>query len=160
MNHRILGKSDLSISEIGFGCMSLGSNTYENTQLIHQAFARGINFFDTADIYKSGENEKQLGIAVREIRNKLIIATKVGNIIRADGKGLDWDPSKEHILASADASLKRLGTDYIDLYQLHGGTIDDPMDEMIEAFEILKQQGKRRNYGISSIRPNVIREYV
>jgi aryl-alcohol dehydrogenase-like predicted oxidoreductase len=160
MNHRIIGKSTLSVSEIGFGCMSLRENIQENSRLIHQAFDSGIIFFDTADIYQNGENEKQLGIAVREIRKELIIATKVGNIIRADGKGLDWDPSKKHILAAAEASLKRLGTDYIDLYQLHGGTIDDPIDETIEAFETLKQQGKIRNYGISSIRPNVIREYV
>jgi aryl-alcohol dehydrogenase-like predicted oxidoreductase len=63
-------------------------------------------------------------------------------------------------MGAAEESLKRLQTDYIDLYQLHGGTIDDPIDETIEAFELLKQQGKIRYYGISSIRPNVIREYI
>ncbi len=84
----------------------------------------------------------------------------MGNQWRPDGSGWDWNPRKDYILASVEGSLKRLQTDYIDLYQLHGGTIDDAIDESIEAFEILKAQGKIRHYGISSIRPNVIREYV
>src|SRR5690606_18645292 len=83
-----------------------------------------------------------------------------GNQWRSDGSGWDWNPRKEYILKCAEQSLKRLKTDYIDLYQLHGGTLDDPIDETIEAFELLKQQGKIRWYGISSIRPNVIRAYV
>src|SRR4029079_841005 len=77
-----------------------------------------------------------------------------------DGDGWTWNPRKEYILTAIDQSLKRLHTNYIDLYQLHGGTIDDPIDETIEAFELLKKQGKILHYGISSIRPNVIREYV
>jgi aryl-alcohol dehydrogenase-like predicted oxidoreductase len=120
----------------------------------------GINYFDTADIYDQGENEITVGRALRDSRSKLFIATKVGNQPRPDGTGWDWNPHKEHILGAAEASLKRLQTDYIDLYQLHGGTLDDPIDETIEAFELLKEQGKIRAYGISSIRPNVIREYV
>ncbi|WP_281163466.1 aldo/keto reductase [Pontibacter roseus] len=95
-----------------------------------------------------------------EVCAKVIIATKVGNQWRPDGSGWDWNPSKAYILQAAEASLHRLQTDYIDLYQLHGGTIDDPMDETIEAFELLKEQGKIRYYGISSIRPNVIRKYI
>ena len=73
--------------------------------------------------------------------------------------GWSWDPSKNYIKAEVKESLRRLQTDYIDLYQLHGGTIEDPIDEVIEAFEELKQEGIIRHYGISSIRPNVIREY-
>jgi aryl-alcohol dehydrogenase-like predicted oxidoreductase len=84
----------------------------------------------------------------------------VGNQWRPDGSGWDWNPRKEYILTEVEKSLQRLNIDYIDLYQLHGGTIDDPIDESIEAFELLKQQGKIRYYGISSIRPNVIREYI
>ena len=72
----------------------------------------------------------------------------------------DLGLSRKHILSAVEASLRRLNTDYIDLYQLHGGTIEDRIDETIEAFEQLQQQGKIRYYGISSIRPNVIREYV
>ena len=160
MRYRKLGKSNLSISEIGFGCMSLKENDTANEKIIHHAIESGINYFDTADIYQNGKNEICLGKAVRHKRKEIIIATKVGNQIRKDGNGLDWDPSKKHILSSAEESLKRMQTDYIDLYQLHGGTIEDPIDETIEAFEILKQQGKIKFYGISSIRPNVLREYL
>ncbi|MEH7308278.1 aldo/keto reductase, partial [Neobacillus drentensis] len=93
-------------------------------------------------------------------REHVIIATKVGNRWNQDKKGWSWDPSKSYIKEEVKQSLKRLGTDYIDLYQLHGGTIDDPIEETIEAFEELKEEGFIRYYGISSIRPNVIREYV
>lgn len=140
--------------------MSLGTDDSANTSLINAAIDGGINCFDTANIYQDGFNEQTLGKAVKEKRQHIIIATKVGNQRRADGKGLDWNPRKDHILSEIEKSLKRLQTDYIDLYQLHGGTIDDPLYETIEAFELLKQQGKIRFYGISSIRPNVIQEYV
>jgi len=159
MKYNLLGKSGLWVSEVGFGCMSLQGDDRENATLIHQAFGSGINFFDTADIYHKGENELTVGKALKGIRQKVILATKVGNVWKKDGSGLDWNPSKAHILRSVDESLRRLQTDYIDLYQLHGGTIQDSIAETIEAFEILKQQGKIRYYGISSIRPNVIREY-
>jgi aryl-alcohol dehydrogenase-like predicted oxidoreductase len=105
-------------------------------------------------------NEISVGKALKAKRNEVMIATKAGNQWRADGSGWDWNPRKEYILSCAEESLKRLQIDCIDLYQLHGGTIDDPIDETIEAFEQLKQQGKIRYYGISSIRPNVIREYI
>ncbi|MBB6270122.1 aryl-alcohol dehydrogenase-like predicted oxidoreductase [Pedobacter cryoconitis] len=160
MQYSKLGKSDLEISKIGFGCMSLSGNTKENEQIIEKAVELGINYFDTADLYEHGENEVKIGNLLKLKRDQVIIATKVGNQHRADGNGWDWNPKKEYILSAAEGSLKRLQTDYIDLYQLHGGTMEDPIDETIEAFEILKQQGKIRYYGISSIRPNVIREYV
>ncbi|MBW7462026.1 aldo/keto reductase, partial [Paenibacillus sepulcri] len=90
----------------------------------------------------------------------VIVATKVGNRREPGKEGWSWDPSKAYIQAAVKESLRRLGTDYIDLYQLHGGTIGDPIGETIEAFEELKRDGLIRHYGISSIRPNVIREYV
>ncbi len=160
MNYKQLGSSSLRLSEIGFGCMSLKGSEDENRNLVDKAIAAGINFFDTADLYDKGENEKTLGKAVKDKRKHVILASKVGNQWRQDGSGWDWNPRKEYILAAVDESLQRLQTDYIDLYQLHGGTINDPLDETIEAFEILKQQGKILFYGISSIRPNVIREYI
>jgi aryl-alcohol dehydrogenase-like predicted oxidoreductase len=155
-----LGKSDLRISRIAMGCMSLGTEQASNEKMLHRAIEGGINYFDTADLYGKGLNEESLGAALKTKRKEVIIATKGGNQWRSDGSGWDWNPSKDYILSCAENSLRRLQTDYIDLYQLHGGTMQDPIDETIEAFEILKQQGKIRWYGISSIRPNVIREYV
>lgn len=160
MRYRVLPRTSWKISEISYGCMSLGLEHRANERLLHKAVDLGINFFDTADLYDKGENEKTVGKALSAKRRALFLATKVGNQWRADGSGWNWNPRKEYILQSVEGSLKRLQTDYIDLYQLHGGTIDDPIDETIEAFELLKAQGKIREYGISSIRPNVIREYV
>ncbi len=159
MENLALGKSALAISRIGFGCMSLGENDTDNGYLLHAAIEKGINFFDTADVYNNGHNEMTVGKALKEKRKDIIIATKVGNQLKPDGSGLTWNPRKEYILSAINQSLQRLQTDYIDLYQLHGGTMDDNIEETIEAFTILQQQGKIRFYGISSIRPNVIRAY-
>jgi len=161
MEYRLLGKSSLQISKIGLGCMSLKKGSVaDNEAILLQAVEAGINFFDTADLYEQGWNEQLIGKVLQQHRQKLILATKVGNQWRPDGSGWDWNPRKAYILQAVEGSLRRLRTDYIDLYQLHGGTIDDPIEETIEAFELLQQQGKIRYYGISSIRPNVIREYV
>jgi aryl-alcohol dehydrogenase-like predicted oxidoreductase len=160
MEYRELGNSRLKLSRIGFGAMSLDLNSPDNETLLHKAVDGGINFFDTADLYQQGMNEKLLGRAFRQKRKSIILATKVGNQWRPDGSVLDWNPTKKYILSAVNQSLERLQTDYIDLYQLHGGTISDPFDEIIDAFEILKASGKILHYGISSIRPNVIREYV
>ena len=155
-----LGNSDLQVSAISLGCMSLQPGTAGFTEVVHAALDVGINFLDTADLYDRGENEIALGKALQGKRDQVILATKVGNQWNADGEGWSWNPRKKYILTAVEDSLRRLGTDYLDLYQLHGGTIDDPIDETIEAFEGLKEQGKIRAYGISSIRPNVIREYI
>jgi aryl-alcohol dehydrogenase-like predicted oxidoreductase len=160
MEYRNLGKSALRVSRIGFGAMSLQNDAFVNKQIINRALDLGINYFDTADLYDKGENEKLIGATLKEKRKELVIATKVGNVWREDGTGWDWNPRKEYILDAVEKSLKRLDTEYIDLYQLHGGTIQDSIDDVIEVFERLVQQGKIRYYGISSIRPNVIREYV
>lgn len=160
MLYHQLGKSTLRVSVIGFGCMSLKPEEDNNSTVLNRAVDLGINFFDTADLYDKGENEKLLGRALREKRKDIIIATKVGNQWRKDGSGWDWNATKAYILSAVDKSLQRLQTDYIDLYQLHGGMITDNIDDTIEAFEQLKKAGKIRAYGISSIRPNVIREYV
>ncbi|MDJ1492778.1 aldo/keto reductase [Cytophagaceae bacterium DM2B3-1] len=160
MHYQQLGKSDLRVSALSFGCMSLSPVQSDADQILHYAHEQGINFFDTADLYDKGVNERLVGKALKDRRSQVYIATKVGNQWRPDGSTWDWNPGKKYILEAVEESLKRLQTDYIDLYQLHGGTIEDPIDETIEAFEQLKQQGKIRHYGISSIRPNVIREYV
>jgi len=120
----------------------------------------GVNYLDTADLYDKGMNEEIIGRMLQGKREQVILATKAGNQWRSDGSGWDWNPRKEYIIHAVEGSLSRLRTDRIDLYQLHGGTIGDPIEETIGAFELLQQQGKIRYYGISSIRPDVIREYV
>ncbi|WP_117160703.1 aldo/keto reductase [Paraliobacillus sp. X-1268] len=159
MKKNRLGNSDLYVSELGLGCMSLGTNQQKATNIITEALDQGINYLDTADLYDKTENEAIVGKAIKGKRDDIILATKVGNHLTEDGTWF-WDPSKSYIKEQVKKSLQRLQTDYIDLYQLHGGTIEDPIDETIEAFEELKKEGLIRYYGISSIRPNVIREYV
>jgi aryl-alcohol dehydrogenase-like predicted oxidoreductase len=158
MEKRTLPALEFEISAIALGCMSLRGNLKEDQKIIGAAISGGINFLDTADLYQKGLNEEIIGDALKNRRNDIFLATKVGNQLRPDGSGWDWNPRKSYILKAVEESLKRLQTDYIDLYQLHGGTIEDPWDETLEAFEILKSQGKIRAFGISSIRPNVIRK--
>ncbi|PLR99823.1 aldo/keto reductase [Bacillus sp. T33-2] len=160
MKKRQLGKSDLYVSEMGLGCMSLGTVEKHAKQVVEAALDEGVNYFDTADLYDFGENEKLVGLALKSVRDKVIIATKAGNRWNEARDGWSWDPSKQYIKEAVKQSLKRLHTDYIDLYQLHGGTIEDPIEETIEAFEELKEEGYIRQYGISSIRPNVIQKYI
>ncbi|MEL6253426.1 MAG: aldo/keto reductase [Bacteroidota bacterium] len=157
MQYQKLGNSTLNVSIISLGCMSLGTDQANNERIIHTAIDHGINFFDTADLYDKGINEENVGKALKEKRKEIYLASKVGNEWRTDGSGWDWNPNPDYIKKSIHNSLKRLGTDYLDLYQLHGGTLDDPIDDTIGAFEDLKQAGLIRAYGISSIRPNVIR---
>ena len=160
MNYRRLGKSNLQVSEVSLGCMSLDPKIEDHSSLLNKAIDSGINYFDTADFYDKGNNESIIGKSLGSRRKEVILATKVGNVWDNNGKTWHWNPSKKYILSAVDYSLKRLRTDFIDLYQLHGGTIKDPIDETIEAFEILVDSGKIRHYGLSSIRPNVIRTYV
>ena len=154
-------KSGIEISELGLGCMSLGTDYKKAQPIIESAIDNGITYFDTADIYDQGVNEEIVGKALKKNQNRddIVIGTKVGNRLTDDGH-MTWDPSKKHIKESVKGSLKRLGLNHLDLYQLHGGTIDDPLDETISAFDELKQEGYIRAYGISSIRPNVIDYYL
>jgi aryl-alcohol dehydrogenase-like predicted oxidoreductase len=160
MKYKSLIKAGFKVSEVSFGCMSLKSSDTHSNEIISKAIDSGITLFDTADLYEKGDNERLLGNAIKSKRKDILVSTKVGNRWKQDGSGWEWCPRKEYILKAVDESLKRLQTDYIDLYLLHGGTMEDPMDETIEAFERLVDMGKIRAYGLSSIRPNVIREYV
>ncbi|MDR7130832.1 aryl-alcohol dehydrogenase-like predicted oxidoreductase [Algoriphagus sp. 4150] len=158
MDKRNLPALDFAISPIGLGCMSLKGNLKEDQETIDAAISGGISFLDTADLYQKGLNEKIVGAAIKDRRKDIVLATKVGNQWREDGSGWDWNPRKSYILKAVEESLQRLQTDYIDIYQLHGGTVEDPWEETLEAFELLKSHGKIRAFGISSIRPNVIRK--
>lgn len=160
MKQNTLGRSSVQVSEISYGCMSLGHDHRENARLLHRALELGVTFFDTADLYDRGFNEESVGRAFKGMRDQVVIATKVGNRWRDDGSGWDWDASPVYLRRAVEGSLKRLQTDYLDLYQLHGGTLDDDLDGIIETFEDLQARGLIRAYGVSSVRPNVIREWV
>lgn len=154
-------KSGIELSELGLGCMSLGTEENKAEEIIDAAVTAGITYFDTADIYDQGVNEKIVGRTLKKYQNRddIVIGTKVGNHLKENGETF-WDPSKRYIKGNVKNSLQRLGLDTLDLYMLHGGTIDDPLDETISAFDELKQEGVIRAYGLSSIRPNVIRYYL
>ncbi|KQL42340.1 oxidoreductase [Bacillus sp. FJAT-25509] len=161
MKKRKLGSTLLEISEIGLGCMSLGTEENEAISTIHAAIDVGINYFDTADLYDFGKNEDIVGKALKGRRDQVVIATKVGNRWNNshDNKWY-WDPSRAYIKEAVKDSLRRLNTDYIDYYQLHGGTIEDQYEETIFTFDELVKEGLIRHYGISSIRPNVINRFI
>ncbi|RIO06263.1 aldo/keto reductase, partial [Mammaliicoccus sciuri] len=155
-------KSGIEISEVGLGCMSLGTDINHAETIVDEAIKQGITYFDTADLYDYGENEKIVGQLLKKYQDQqdIVIGSKVGNHFYKDKQEHFWDPSKEHIMKSIKESLQRLDLEQLDLYMLHGGTIEDNKDETIEAFERLKEQGLIKAYGISSIRPNVIDYYL
>lgn len=143
-----LGKSSLEVPVIGLGCMripGLGSKE-EVRSLINTSMEQGINFFDHADIYGEGEAERIFGEAAAGIpRDQMIIQTKCGI-----HPGTSYDFSREHILSSVDASLKRLKTDYVDILLLHRpDTLMEP-EEVADAFDTLERQGKVRYFGVSN----------
>ena len=153
MKYRTLGKTGYEVSSISMGCWGIGGQwgPIEEAQAIrtiHAAIEVGVNLFDTADSYGLGQSEFYTGKALQNKRDKVLIATKVGNWGRrvGDPVGLKTIHS---IINCCHASLYRLGTDYIDLYQCHVGTPENP-EIFVEAFELLKQQGKIRHYAIST----------
>jgi aryl-alcohol dehydrogenase-like predicted oxidoreductase len=160
MEQRQLGKSSLHVAPLAFGGNVFGWTVGEMTafQLLDAFIAAGFNLIDTADSYsrwapgnKGGESETMIGnwVKARRNRNKVVIATKVGSDM---GKGKK-DISKKYILQAAEDSLKRLQTDYIDLYQTHWDVETTPVDETLEAYTQLVKQGKVRWIGASNISP-------
>lgn len=160
MKKNELGTSGIQISEIGLGCMSLPFDLPEAKAIVHEALDHGINYFDTADFYNKGKNEELVGQLLKGRREEIVLATKVGNEWNSENDEVKWNPTKPYIMEQVHNSLKRLQTDYIDVYQLHGGMITDNSEETIDAFETLKKDGLIRAYGISSIRPNVIHRFL
>jgi aryl-alcohol dehydrogenase-like predicted oxidoreductase len=108
MKKRQLGNSDLYVTEMGLGCMSLGTNEHEAIRIIHEAMDLGINFFDTADLYNYGLNEAFVGEALKGKRDQIVLTTKVGNRWIEEKNGWSWDPSKAYIKAEVKESLRRL----------------------------------------------------
>lgn len=155
MNHRKLGSLGADISEIGFGGWGLGGDSYgpvapdEARRVVRRAFEMGITFYDTADIYGDGRSEAIIGDALRDVRKKAVFATKVGGIA-GTGRTMRHDLSVEHISRSLHASLSRLRTDYVDVYQLHSPPLEALCNEEVLRFlKSLKQTGKIRALGIS-----------
>jgi voltage-dependent potassium channel beta subunit len=151
MNYRPLGKSGLKLSEIGLGgWLTFGNVANEDTgrELIDTAFESGINFFDTANVYAAGACESMWGLLLREYRrSSYVLATKVYYPM-ADGPN-DKGLSRKHIMEQCEASLKRLGTDYIDLYQCHRFDAETPLEETLRAMDDLVHQGKILYWGFS-----------
>lgn len=156
-----LTKSGLKLSELSLGCMNLPPDETKAFKIMDYAVSEGINYFDTADLYQKGLNESLIGEYFKSRgKDDILIGSKVGNEFNQHNDDVLWNPSKSHIKEGFKATLSRLGLDYLDLYMLHGGTIEDNKEESIEAFNELKREGLIRAYGISSIRPNVIRYFL
>jgi aryl-alcohol dehydrogenase-like predicted oxidoreductase len=151
MEFRNLGKSGLRVSLAGLGCNNFGMriDTEQTRAVVHKALDEGITLFDTANIYGGqGKSEEMLGKALGDRRNDIVLASKAG---MAMGSGpYDSGGSRRHIIASCEASLKRLGTDYIDLYQIHTPDALTPEQETLEAFDCLVRAGKVRYIGCSN----------
>lgn len=155
MQKRKLGKSGLEVSAIGLGCMGMSSgygppkDKVEMISLIHAAVERGVTFFDTAEIYGPFINEELVGEALAPMRERVVIATKFGFKIGPKGEQIGLDSRPEHIKEVADASLKRLKTDVIDLFYQHRVDPDVPIEEVAGAMKELIQQGKVKHFGLS-----------
>jgi aryl-alcohol dehydrogenase-like predicted oxidoreductase len=162
MQTRQLGSQGLAVSAIGLGCMGMsefygaGDET-ESIATIHRALELGVTFLDTADMYGPFTNEKLVGQAIADRRDQVILATKFGNERSEDGQFLGVNGKPEYVRQCCDASLQRLGVDYIDLYYQHRVDPTVPIEETIGAMAELVQQGKVRYLGMSEAAPATIR---
>jgi aryl-alcohol dehydrogenase-like predicted oxidoreductase len=159
---RQLGNSKLTASALGLGCMGMSEfygqrNDEESIRVIHRSIEIGKNFLDTADMYGLGANEQLVGKAIRDRRDKVIVATKFGNVRGSDGAFLTIDGSPKYVHAACEASLKRLGTDVIDLYYQHRVDPRTPIEETVGAMADLVRAGKVRFLGLSEAAPNTLR---
>jgi aryl-alcohol dehydrogenase-like predicted oxidoreductase len=156
-----LGRSGLKVSRMGLGCMGMSEfygpgDERESIRTIHRALELGVNFLDTADIYGLGRNEELVGKAIRNRRGKAVLATKFGNVRGKDGSWLGVNGKPEYVRACCEDSLRRLGTDTIDLYYQHRVDPDTPIEETVGAMADLVRQGKVRHLGLSEAAPATI----
>ncbi len=162
MKARRLGRQGPKVSEIGLGCMSMSKvygqpDEVEAIQTIHRALELGVNFLDTADVYGPFTNEKLVGRAIAGRREDVVLATKFG-LVRSDEpgyRGVDGSPA--HVRRACQASLERLGVDYIDLYYLHRVDPKTPIEETVGAMADLVDEGMVRYLGLSEAAPKTIR---
>jgi aryl-alcohol dehydrogenase-like predicted oxidoreductase len=162
MKYRELGKSGPMVSAIGLGCMPMSEfygahDDEQSTKTIHHAISIGVNFLDTSDTYGRGHNETLVGNAIRDRRDKVILATKFGIVRRPDGSWIGINGRPEYVRSACDASLKRLGLDHIDLYYQHRVDTDTPIEETVGAMAELVKGGKVRYIGLSEAAPATIR---
>jgi aryl-alcohol dehydrogenase-like predicted oxidoreductase len=165
MKKRKLGNSNLEVSAIGLGCMGMSTSygpppdKQKMISVLRSAVERGVTFFDTAEVYGPFTNEELLGEALSPVRDQVVIATKFGFKLNPDGSpgwvGLDSRP--EHIKQVAEASLKRLKTDVIDLFYQHRVDPDVPIEDVAGAVKDLIQQGKVKHFGLSEAGAQTIR---
>jgi aryl-alcohol dehydrogenase-like predicted oxidoreductase len=150
MEYRQLGRSGLKISAIGLGCNPFGNEVDIDgaRRIVDTAIENGITYFDTADTYFAGRSEEYLGAALKGRREDVIVATKFGN--RSGPGQNDTGASRKHIIAACEGSLRRLQTDYIDVYQVHSPDRSTPIEETMRALDDLVHQGKVRYIGCSN----------
>src|SRR5437016_594254 len=161
MENRKLG-AGLEVSALGLGCMGMseyygGRDEGEAIATIHRALELGINFLDTADMYGVGRNEELVGRAIRGRRDRVVLATKFGNVRAKDGKLLGINGKPEYVRQCCEASLRRLGVDVIDLYYQHRVDPYTPIEDTVGAMAELVREGKVRYLGLSEAAPRTIR---
>jgi len=155
MQKRELGKSGLAVSAIGLGCMGMSSgygppkDKQEMISLLRAAVERGVTFFDTAEVYGPFTNEELVGEALAPMRERVVIATKFGFKINGKGEQIGFDSRPEHIKEVAEASLKRLRTDVVDLFYQHRVDPDVPIEDVAGAVKDLIREGKVKHFGLS-----------
>src|SRR5213083_1635979 len=163
MQKRKLGRSNLEVSALGLGCMGMSfgfgpaADKQEAISLIRAAVERGVTFFDTAEVYGPFTNEALVGKALSPFRDQVVIATKFGFAFDADGKQAGLNSRPEHVKEVAEASLKRLETDRIDLFYQHRVDPDVPIEDVAGAVKDLIQEGKVKHFGLSEAGVQTIR---